>query len=637
MGQDELREGIAATEVWDVFVSHSHTDEATAATVAAALGESGLRVFRAVGAIGTFTSISDSVLRALRNSRILLACYSADYPTRSACQYEFATAYLSGHGEGDPLRRVMAINLERSLDHIEPRHLRDVLLPTIPSSPTALAAMVDAVSARVGATIGVVGEVAERPPRWLVSRPIHPPNDFVGRWRELWWLHSALHPRVGPLTSPPTSPIVVVHGPGGIGKTALAAEYIRRFGAAFPGGVVWRTSDSPDTATSTRRSLWVLDDAAGTIADVADRLPPDTDATCLVLTRDPRLAKLGNALTLADLTTSDSAQLIAAHGFTHDLDTLDRIATATAGSPELRGRVAYLASTLGADNSLDRLHRSSTDLLAPLAKWLAPELETIGGHGWDVLRVLVAAAPATVSILRIADVLAGVRDSDRVHEIVPVQTAVTELLARGVLPAEPDAVDLELPSALVLALRQLDPDPYRAERIRAASVRALAQGRGAYPAVHPVSRPHHAHFDEELRAAHRIRTELLNRITGHPLAQDEGSLREALTSLHRLLDITRTTKGNIHPAALHPPPPGPNLGEITDRLINDVLRQSLTHWHVELGAHEDLRPPEVSRIDHERDWTGHNELRQALNTINVRALDVADQLGAITEAPQRQM
>lgn len=53
--------------MWDVFVSHSHTDEATAGTTAPA--ESGMRVFRAVGSIDAFTSISGSVMNALRHSR----------------------------------------------------------------------------------------------------------------------------------------------------------------------------------------------------------------------------------------------------------------------------------------------------------------------------------------------------------------------------------------------------------------------------------------------------------------------------------------------------------------------------------------------------------------------------------------
>lgn len=243
---------------------------------------------------------------------------SADYPTRFACQHEFATAYLAGHAEGDPLRRVIAINLERTLDHIEPKHLRDALLPTVPTNPPALSAVADAVTERVATIETVIGEVADRPPRWRDSRPVHPPSPFVGRWRELWWLHSALHPHVGRLTSPPTPPIAVVHGLGGISKTALAAEYVRRFGSAFLGGILWRSAGNSAASTTTRqaprRSLWIVDDAQGRAEDIASWLPPDPETPCLVLTRDPRLAKLGTALGLADLTTAESGQLAAAHG-----------------------------------------------------------------------------------------------------------------------------------------------------------------------------------------------------------------------------------------------------------------------------------------------------------------------------------
>jgi hypothetical protein len=32
------------------------------------------------------------------------------------------------------------------------------------------------------------------------------------------------------------------------------------------------------------------------------------------------------------------------------------------------------------------------------------------------------------------------------------------------------------------------------------------------------------------------------------------------------------------------------------------LRSKLAHWHIELAAHEEIRPPDIHRIYHERQW-----------------------------------
>lgn len=619
-----------AVPAWDVFVSHSHTDEERAAVIASALAETGMRVFRAIGALDPFTSISDSVLCALRNSRVLLACYSADYPTRSACQYEFATAYLTGQAEGDPLRRVLAVNLERTVDHIEPRHLRDVLLPPIPPRTTSLTELVHAVADRVAATPGVMGEVPDLPPRRVTGTAVHPPTDFVGRWRELWWLDSALHPHVGPLTSQPTAPVVVVHGPIGIGKTALAAQYVRRFGAAFPGGIVWQSALEPARPSPAQHDcLWILDDAAGSPEHVGQHLPPQPGAPCLVLTRDPRLAKLGNALPLDDLDTDESARLLAAHGLTPDPAGLQRIIDATAGSLELRSQVAELANNSGTDAALTTLHRPVSPLLTPLTERLSQATHSVGDTGWDTLRVLAAAAPTAVSILHIVDILGSLHGTDRLHEFAPVQQAVTALLARGLIPARPDAVDLKLAPSTVLALRQLDADPYRADAIRARTIQMLIQARPSGPPL-PARRVG-SRTDEQARAAHRIRSELLHRVTGNPLPDGEGSLREALSSLHELLTITRNAYGSIPPGGLYTSPSGAELSRLVNRLINEVLRRRLTHWHTELAAHEDQRPHGVTRIEHERLWTHNHKLREELLLIHHEALDIAGELALITD------
>lgn len=626
----------AAHAEWDVFVSHSHTDEMAATHIATALAEAGLSVFRAIGSLDAFTSISDVVMRALRSSKILLACYSAHYLTRPACQHEFATAYLAGQAEGNPLGRVAAVNLEHSPDHVQPRQLRDILLPGLSTSGTA--ALVEAVAGRVAAAPGPMGDIPDRQPRWLGTRPVHPPSAFAGRWSELWWLHSALHPHLGPLTSAPSTPIVVVHGAGGTGKTALAAAYVRRFGAVYPGGIFWASAHGPGSGEPPPRPdcLWVVDDAAGDIESVRALLPRDPHTPCLLLTRDGQLSTLGNSMRLGDLTADDSALLVATHapsiaGSEAALADIADITAFTAGSPALRARVAGLADTLGTGNALNRLHGLSPSLLRPVEQWLAPELAAIDECAWDVLRALTAASPTSLSILRIADILAAVRGSDRISEVVAVQRAASDLLARGVLPGMPDDVELTLPHAVALAARRLDRDATRAEQVRAATLRTHTRPDRIEDTSRAIAVPGHPYDDEQRRAAYRIQTELVHRITGHPLDADQGSLREALNSLHTLLEITRTTQGAVHPAAFHDPPAATRrLDDIADHLINDILRNTLTRWHVRLSAHEDMRPPGISRIAHERNWSEHDQLRQELTDLHARALAVAAELGTIT-------
>lgn len=616
---------------WDVFVSHSQTDETRAAAIADALSEAGLRVFRAVGAIDPFTSISDSVLRALRDSRLLLACYSADYPTRSACQYEFAAAYLAGQAEGDPLGRVVAVNFERTQDHIEPRHLRDSLLPGIGSapSPASLADVATAVARRVAGTPGTIGQVPDRPARWIGSAAIHPPNHFVGRWRELWWLHSALHPNVGPLTSRPTTPVAVVHGPVGIGKSALAAQYVRRFGAAFPGGIRWQ-SERTGTATPDAGSadLWIFDDVEGAEDQIAARMPSDLGTPCLVLTRDPALARLGNALAIDDLSAHESAQLITSHGVT-DPVRVQQITTATADSPELRGRVAELAAGQGFELAIAALHRAGSPLLTPLTDRLRQALSAATETESDVLRVLAAVTPAAISILHIADVLGSLRGTDRLGEFAAVQRTIGSLVGRGIVRSHSGAVELHLANGIALALRELDPDPYRADLVRAQTVQTIMTARRTQPSL---PRPRATTGNpEQAQAAHLIRTELLHRVTGNPLPDNAGSLRDALSSLYELLKTVRTVYSTLPPQSLRTTPSGIDLGDIVTHLIEDVLRDKLTRWHNDLGAHEDIRPAGVSRMEHERRWSHNKGLRKDLLAIHDASTTIVAQLSLVIE------
>jgi hypothetical protein len=71
---------------------------------------------------------------------------------------------------------------------------------------------------------------------------------FVGRFREMWEIHSALHRTdVGAISGVLGQDIGQITGLGGIGKSLLAREYAVRFGSAYPGGVFWLRAYGSET------------------------------------------------------------------------------------------------------------------------------------------------------------------------------------------------------------------------------------------------------------------------------------------------------------------------------------------------------------------------------------------------------
>jgi TIR domain-containing protein len=227
---------------YDVFVSYAWADRAAVEPLGQALRDHSLRVFVDDPEIEDFTRITTTITNSLAASKVLLAYYSAAYPTRRACQWELTAAYLAAQRAGDPSRRILVLNPEPTLDHLHPGELRDALAgrPPAEDDQAALAEFAQAVANRVQNVPGPLGEVAPLvPARWLPTQGLGSTR-FVGRLPEMWRIHSALHPDTTRLTVGHTGPAVVqLRGLGGIGKSLLAEEYALRFGAAYPGGIYW--------------------------------------------------------------------------------------------------------------------------------------------------------------------------------------------------------------------------------------------------------------------------------------------------------------------------------------------------------------------------------------------------------------
>lgn len=227
---------------FDVFMSLAGPDRAAVRQLVDALTKAGLSVFIDERAIREYHGITAEIESALHGSKALLAYYSRHFTSRTACQYELTAAFLAGQREGDPTRRIMVINPHEETDHLLPVELAEDKFDRLPAPHDAatMSLVTARIVARVAATSGRIGGVpfAERP-RWFVRR-VPGAFEFVGRYRELWILHSALHRhRFGLTQYASTGPVAVLTGLPGIGKSALAAAYAWHFGAAHLGGVYW--------------------------------------------------------------------------------------------------------------------------------------------------------------------------------------------------------------------------------------------------------------------------------------------------------------------------------------------------------------------------------------------------------------
>ena len=241
---------MAAT--YDVFLSHAWADGERPQQIADALTHAGLRVWFDAAEINDFAGITRAVAEGLAQSKALLAYYSKTYPLRRACQWELTAAFLAAQTEGDPRRRVLVVNPESGADHIHPIELRDAKFRSAPNTDGEMQQVVQAIVKHVGAVDGTFPEIHPLdPPVWHGIKPVRY-EQFVGRFQEMWKIHSALHEtRVVQITGARGQDIAQVTGLGGIGKSLLAREYALRFGPAYPGGVFWMSAYGNDDAKAT--------------------------------------------------------------------------------------------------------------------------------------------------------------------------------------------------------------------------------------------------------------------------------------------------------------------------------------------------------------------------------------------------
>ena len=234
----------------DVFVSWTRVDaDDGPRRLAAALEAVGLGVWFDEEQIEPFASIPDRVRAGLAEAKVLVAWYSAAYPTRRACREELTLALLAAERAGEASKRVLVVNPEPELGHVLEARLLDRRFAGR-DQITDMASLVKLIAGRAGEVSDPFGVIpVMRPSRWYGGEGWQGGSvRFVGRLNQLWAIHDRLQRATG-LVGPGSAgrAVALVSGLGGVGKSLLAAEYAHLFASCYPGGVVWLSAQGNDT------------------------------------------------------------------------------------------------------------------------------------------------------------------------------------------------------------------------------------------------------------------------------------------------------------------------------------------------------------------------------------------------------
>jgi len=96
--------------------------------------------------------------------------------------------------------------------------------------------------------------------------------------------------------------------------------------------------------------------------------------------------------------------------------------------------------------------------------------------------------------------------------------------------------------------------------------------------------------NESRQVAWKLFVETVTRISTQPLDEDQGFIREALTSLYSLFTTTRETLKDSRPSI--PAPGSQTVEHLAVTMLNWELRPFLSKWHPLLRAFERAHPAE---------------------------------------------
>ncbi len=132
--------------------------------------------------------------------------------------------------------------------------------------------------------------------------------------------------------------------------------------------------------------------------------------------------------------------------------------------------------------------------------------------------------------------------------------------------------------------------------------------------------------EAQQKAAWSLYVELSTRIAVQPLEEDEGILREALTSLYNIFGITRQILREAGPEIGKG---SQSFGAIAIDVLNKGLRPLLVKWHPLLKAYEEKRPADKTTVEHEQLWERRKELRKELNEVREQMVIYVEALAKI--------
>ncbi|WP_260610621.1 hypothetical protein [Streptomyces sp. WAC06614] len=136
--------------------------------------------------------------------------------------------------------------------------------------------------------------------------------------------------------------------------------------------------------------------------------------------------------------------------------------------------------------------------------------------------------------------------------------------------------------------------------------------------------------DAEREAAWELYVELATRISVVELGEDEGLLREALSSLYTVFATTREILRRYGPAVAPRVAPGKvTFGVLAVNVLNLSIRPLLSKWHPLLTAHEATRGTSVDPVAHERRWARSAELRAEIESVRKVLLSLAQALNEV--------
>ncbi|MBP0456479.1 tetratricopeptide repeat protein [Streptomyces montanisoli] len=404
--------------------------------------------------------------------------------------------------------------------------------------------------------------------------------------------------------------------------------------------------------------LWVVDGLPDGLRDEELQLlrGPHLLASTLLTTRSFRYGTFAETIDVPPLSDADGYRLVTSHrtpGSEVERATALALVHDVGGHPYALDLLSDLAGTEDFADLRNRLHSVGSDILAspgtrrtespsgssriPLAPTLLARPLSGNGPADDVLRLFALASPAPLSQTVLENAMASVSPYDPWEAGPAVSDSIATLLGSGaLLPAPATRRSWTVHALVARAVRRHDEDTARQEDLRqvllhtlatplAQSARDGAPPRPAPALSPPLSLPPSGPSPVERAAAFDLQVELVTRVGVQPLDADDGSLREALTSLHSLFATTREV---LHRVAAESPPPSA-LPRIALLLSNQHLRPFLATWHAALREHEDTRPPGRGTIEHERLWTRAVDMRTQLADLRAPLSSTAEELASL--------